>query len=124
MDASVDRKLPNDRNSVSISGKVIGCELSHGSSADLYVHCQMDFASNIDQTKAPQFVDLGPLAINTSDKLVILSTPVTRIRIPTYGFHWYSPDHIFGKATAVRMSAARSYEDYSYKTDFEIWRKN
>ena len=31
---------------------------------------------------------------------------------------------IFGEATAVVMSVARSYQEYSYKTDFEIWREN
>ena len=30
----------------------------------------------------------------------------------------------FGEVTAVGMSAARSDQDYSYKTDFGIWREN
>ena len=36
LDTSVDRKFPDDQDSASIFSKVNGCELSHGSSADLY----------------------------------------------------------------------------------------
>ena len=32
-------------------------------------------------------------------------------------------DHVFGEVTAVVTIAARSDKDYSYKTDFEIWRE-
>ena len=38
------------------------------------------------------------------------------------GSHWMIPDHVFGEATAVGMSAAKSDHDYRYKTGFEIWR--
>ena len=47
LDTSVDIKLTNDGDSASIFIKVIGRELYHGSSADLYLRCWMDFASNI-----------------------------------------------------------------------------
>ena len=40
------------------------------------------------------------------------------------GFHWSTPDHVFGEAAVVRTSAEKSDHDYSYKTDFEIWREN
>ena len=40
------------------------------------------------------------------------------------GFHWSASDHIFGKATAAGMSATRSEQDNTYKTDFQIWREN
>ena len=80
----------------------------------------MDFASNVVQTKAPQFVDLGLPDVNTSDEFSILGTPATRIRSPTDRSHWSVMDHVFGEAKAVGMSAARSDRDYSYKTDFEI----
>ena len=41
LDTYVDKKLPNDQDS-----EVIGPELSHGSSTDLYLLCRMDFASD------------------------------------------------------------------------------
>ena len=44
--------------------------------------------------------------------------------MPTDGSYWMVTHHIFGEATAVGMSVAKSYQDYSYKTDFEIWREN
>ena len=83
----------------------------------------MNFSSNVVETEAPQFVDLVILFINTSNELGVLSTPATIIRRPTDGSHWSVSDHIFGEATVVRISAARSNQDYSYKTDFEIWRE-
>ena len=35
-----------------------------------------------------------------------------------------NPDNVFGESTAVGMSAAESYHNYNYKTDFEIWRED
>ena len=124
LDTSIDRNLPDDQDYASISRKVISLELSHGSSTDLYSRCPMEFASNVVQTKAPQFVDLGLPAVNISDEFSILGTPVTRIIRPTDGSHWSAPDHVFGEETVVGMSAARLDQYYSYKTDFKIWREN
>ena len=124
MDTSVDRNLPDDQDSAYIFSKVIGCELSHGSSADFYLRYQMNFESNAVQTKAPQFMELGIPAVNTSNDFGIQVTPDTRTRSPMDGSHWSASDHIFGEATAVRISAARSEQKYSYKTDFQIWRGN
>ena len=76
----------------------------------------MDFAINVVQTKAPQFVDLGLPSVNTSDEFSILYTPLTKIRSQTDGSHWLELDRVFVKATAVRRSAARSNKDYNYKT--------
>ena len=124
LDASVDRNFPGDWYYASIFSKVIGCELSHGSSTDLCSRCRMDFAINVVQTKAPQFVDLGLPAVNTSNEFGIIGTPATSIIRPKDGSHWSVLDNFFGKATAVGMGAARSDQDYSYKTDFDIWRGN
>ena len=66
-DASIDRKLPHHLDSASIFIKLIGHEISHGSSTDLYLRCRMDFANNAVGTEAPHFVELGIPAVNTSD---------------------------------------------------------
>ena len=124
MDAVVDGNLPDDRYSASFFRKLIGHKISHGSSDDLYLRCRMNFLSNVVQTEAPQSVDLGIPAINTLNENGVFGTPSTRIRSPTYGSHWAVPDHVFGEVTAFGISAARSDQDYSYKTDFEIWRGN
>ena len=124
MDNSVDRKFPDDQDYASIFSKVIGRELSHGSSADIYSLYWMDFASNIVQTEESQFMDLGLTAVNTSDEFSIQGTPGNRIIRTTDGSHWSVPDHIFGKVTAVGTIAPSSEQDYSYKIDFEIWREN
>ena len=116
LDTIADRKFPNDRDSASVFSKVIGRKLSHGSRNDLYLRCWMNFLSNIFQIEAPQLVHLGLLDVNTLNEFGILGTPATRVRRPIYGSHWSALDHIFGRATVVRMSAARSDQDYSYKT--------
>ena len=82
MDTSVDRKLANDGNYTSIFSEVIGRELSHNSSGNLYSRFRVDFASNSVRTEAPHFVDLELLFVNTSDEVNIFGTPATRIRIP------------------------------------------
>ena len=69
-------------------------------------------------------MDLVLLAVDTSDEFVILGTPATRIRSQTDGSHWSAPNHVFGEATAVGMSAASSYQDNSYKTDFGFFGGN
>ena len=76
LDISSDRSFPGDQDSVSIFSSVIGRELSHGSSSDLYLRWRMDFASNFFRTKAPHLVELGIPAVNTSDEVDILGTPV------------------------------------------------
>ena len=53
-------------------------------------------------------MDLGLPSINTSNELGILGTTTNRIINTTYGSHWSAPDHVFGEATAVGMSAASS----------------
>ena len=123
-DTSIDRNLDDDKDSKSIISKVIGRELSHRSSANLYLHYRVDFTSNAVRNEAPHFVDLELLAINTSDEANIFGIPATRIRSTVHGSHWYVPDHVFGKATAVGMSATRSELYYSYKTDFQNCREN
>ena len=80
----------------------------------------MDFASRAVGTEAPHFVDLGIPTVNTSDKVSIFGTPVTRLRMPPDRPYWSAPDHIFGKYTAVGMSVTRSELDCSHKTDFKI----
>ena len=84
----------------------------------------MEFTINAVRTKAPNFVNLGILAVNASDEFNNFGTPATIFRGPTDGPHWSAPDHVFGEATAVGMSGKRSELDYSYKTDFQNWREN
>ena len=108
LDTAVDRKFHNDQYSASFFSKIISRELSQGSINDLYLCCRKNFSSNVVQTKAPQFVDLGLLDVNTSNELGVLSTPAIRIIRPTDGSNWSVTDHVFGRVTAVGMSAARS----------------
>ena len=80
--------------------------------------------SDVVQTEASQFVDLGILAINTLNESSVFGTPAARIKRTEYVSHWSVTDHVIGDSTAVRMIASKSDHDYSYKTDFEIWREN
>ena len=97
-----------DVDLMSISIRVIGRELSHSSSANLYLLSWVVFASNAVSTKLSHLVDLGILDVNASDEFNIFGNPATRIRRPKYGSYWSMPDHVFGKATAVGMSTTSS----------------
>ena len=109
LDAVIVGKFPNDLDYASIFVKVIGHKLSGGSRDDLYLRCMMNFASGVVQTKAPHFIYMWIPAINILNESVDIGTPVTIIRRPTDVPHWSMPDHVFGEATAVIMSAAKSY---------------
>ena len=91
---------------------------SHGSIDDIYLLYRMKFSINVVQTEAPQFMDLGLPAVNALNELDIFGTPATRIIISTDESHWSAPDLVFGEATVVGLSEARSDQNYSYKTFF------
>ena len=79
LDTVVDGKFPYDRDYASVSSQVIYRELSHGSRDDLCLLFRMNLLSNVVQTEAPQFVDLGLPAINTLNEIGFLGTPTTSI---------------------------------------------
>ena len=79
MDAVVDGKLPDDLDSASIFSNVIGHKISDGSRYDLYLQCTMNFAGDVLQNQAPQFMYLGLLAINTLIESGVVGTPAARI---------------------------------------------
>ena len=122
-DASVDGNLSNDRDSTSVFSKAIGSELFDSLSAKIYLRCQMDFTSNAVRTEVPDFVDLGLLAVNASDKFKTFGNPATRARRPTDVHHWSFLDHAIGEATEVGKSGTRSEPEYSYITDYQNWRE-
>ena len=113
LDAVVDGKLPDDLDSASIFSKVIGHILSDGSSGNLYSHCRTNFAAGPVQTQRPKLMDLGSLTINELDESSGLSNPATRIQSPVDGSHWSAPYHVFGQATVLGMSKAKSDHDYN-----------
>ena len=83
----------------------------------------MNLAADPINIPAPQLFDLGLSTINALDKSASLWTPTTRVGRPTDVAHGSAPDHICGKVTEVRDRVSAK-SDYSYKNDFEIWRKN
>ena len=118
--ASVDGKMPDDMDYASIFSKVIGHKLFNASSDDLYSSYRMNFVNDPVQTQYPHFMDMGILAIHALNESDFLGTSITSIQRLTYGYHWRAPDHVFGEATSVGMSAEKSDNEYSYKTDFGI----
>ena len=104
--------------------KVIGRELSHNSSNDIYLHCRVNFMRNAVGTKSPTFMNLWLPAVHTSNELGSFSTPATIVGRPTDGSNCRAPGHVFGEATAVGVSGTRSEQNCSPKTDFETIRGN
>ena len=96
-DTSIDENLDKDGDPTSIFSKVIGQELSHGSSSNIYLRCQMDFTSNVVRTEAPNFVNLGFLSANALDELRYFVNPATKFRSTIDGSHWSAPDHFLEK---------------------------
>ena len=75
-DTSIDGYLAEGGDLATIFSKIIGQELSHGSSADIYSRCQMDFTSNAVGTKGKTFVHLGIPAVSALDELNPFGTPL------------------------------------------------
>ena len=110
--------MHNYLDSESIFRKVIGHKRFDGSSDDLHVCYRMNFAGDVVQSQAPHLIDLEIQNINTLNERGVIGTPATSIRRPSDRSHWSAPDHVFGEATAVIMSAAHSDHDYNYNTYF------
>ena len=88
------------------------------------MRCRMIFVDDPVQIQIPKFMNLGFSTINALDESSAISTPATIIQRPVDGSHWSGPDYVFGKATSIGMSAAKSDHDYNYKTEFQIWKEN
>ena len=61
-------------------------------------------------------MDLGLLDIKKLNESDVLGTPTISIQSTKDGSHWSVPYNVFGKATSVGMSVAKSDHDYNYKT--------
>ena len=86
-DTSIDWNLAKNGDSAPIFIKVIGQELSHGSSADIYSHCRVDLTSNAVGTQEPDFMHLGLPAVNSLDELNPSDNTATRVRSPMDGYN-------------------------------------
>ena len=69
LDTSINRNLAKNGDSKPIFSKAIGRELSHDSSADIYLRCRVEFMRNAMRTEAPDFMHLGILAVNAFDEI-------------------------------------------------------
>ena len=107
LNSFVDGNLTNNLDYASIFSKVSSHKLSDSYSGDVNLRFSMNFASDVVQTQATHFTDLGLPAINTLNERCVLGTPTTRIFRPMDGSHWNATDNIFGESVAVRMSVAR-----------------
>ena len=106
--SSVDGNLAKNVDYTPIFSKAIERELSHGSSANIYLRYIVDVTSNAVGTKAPNYMHLGLPDVNASDELKSFGTPTTIFGSPTDGSNLSAPGHIFGEVTAVGMSRTRS----------------
>ena len=64
-DTSIDGDLAEYGCYATIFSKLIGQELFHGSSTDIYLWCRADFTSNTVGTEGPNFMHLGIPDFNT-----------------------------------------------------------
>ena len=122
MDTSINQKFANILVSPPIFFEVLIDKLSNSYSRDLYIQFRMNFAADPVNIPAPQFVCLGISTINALDKSASLWTPATIVERPTDVAHGSGQDHISGKVATARVKVSANL-DYSYKTDFKIWRE-
>ena len=105
---SVNVDLNENGDPTPTFSKLIGRELSHNSSADIYSRYQVNFTHNAVGTKIPNFINLGIPAVHTPDELGSFSTPATRFGRPTYGSNWSTLGHVLGVSKAVGVSGRMS----------------
>ena len=94
-DNSIDRNLVENGDSTPIFSKVIGRELSHDSSSDIYFRCRVDCRSNSVGIKAQDFMHLGLPDVNASEELRSFGIPDTRFGKPTGRSNWSAQGHVF-----------------------------
>ena len=82
----------------------------------------MNLAHDTVLTKSPNFMNLGVSSVHTSDELVSVCIPTTRIRRPVDGYYWLPPCHLIGEIILDRVSGARPEQNYNSKSDFETRR--
>ena len=121
---SIHRNLTKNGDLTPTFSKIIGRELFHNSSADIYSCCRVNFTLNSVGTKIPGFVNLGLLDVHASYEIGSFGTPATRVGSLTDGSSWSTPGLVLGEATAVEMSGTRSEQNYSSKTYFETKKEN
>ena len=119
INTSINGNLTKNGYPTTNFSKVIGQELSHNSSTNIYLRCRGNLTRNSVGTESPDFMDLGILAVHASYELRLFGAPATIFGRPTDGLSWSAPSHVFGEATAVGVSGTRSEQNYSSKTDFE-----
>ena len=107
-ETSINDNLAQDEDSTTIFNKILGQELAHDSSTDVYSRCRVDFTSNAVGTEAPEFMHLGLLELNTSDELRSFDTPVTKVGRLMDVSNWSETGHVFEEITTAGMSGTRS----------------
>ena len=110
------------RDPAPIFSKVIGRKFTDESSANVNLRCRMIFEIDTLFKESPNLVNLGLKSICTSNELVSVFIPTTRIGMPTDGPNWIPTRYIIGEVTADRVNRKGSEQDYIAKTDFETRR--
>ena len=88
--------------------KVISRKFANKFSADVYLRCQMNFASDTVLSKSRNFMYLGLSYVNTTNELMSVFAPTTRIGLPTHVSNWFLRSHRIIEATADRVSGSKS----------------
>ena len=79
----------------------------------------MDFGSNSVIAKNPNFMYLGLLPANTTDKIKSVIGPTTRVERLKNGSDWLASSNSIEKVTAEIVSEAKASSDYILKNKFE-----
>ena len=101
-------------------GSEIGCKLFKKSIANVYSPCRINFTCDAILAEMPNFMNMGISPVHTSDELGSFKNPTTRIGRAINEPNCLLPGHLIGEVAANRIIRARSEQNYSSKTNFEM----
>ena len=83
----------------------------------------MDITSNAVGTKAPIFVNLGVLDVNSLEEFNTFGAPATRVRRLMNGTHWSTQDHVLEKLHPLEWSGQGQSKTIAIKLIFKMGSK-
>ena len=107
LDASINRIYSKHRDPTPDWSKVISRKFTNESSADVYVHGRMNFASDTVLSESPNFMDLGLPSVDTMDELGSVLAPTNRIGLETHVSNWFLRSHSISEAILDRVSGMK-----------------
>ena len=110
------------RDPMPIWSKLIVSKTANESSANVYVQCWINLASDTVLSKSPNFIDLRLSSVDATDELGSVFASTTRIGLATHGSGWLLYSRFISETTADRLIGTKEKNHYNFKSKFETRR--